>query len=138
VPLISDTRRPFVLALASRIVPESAAVGCDEHDRMLALVEFAMADRPAAMRRQFVLFLSVLRWAPALRYGRRFDRLDAARQDAVLRAYQHAPLQLLRSGFWGVRTIIMMAFYARPGVGASIGYRPGPDGNAVLHARTQR
>ena len=65
-------------------------------------------------------------------------RLDGARQDAVLRFFQDAPIQLVRSGFWGVRTLIFIGCYGRPDAGADIGYSPSADGNAVLHARARR
>lgn len=105
---------------------------------MLALIDQALADRPAAIQRQFSLFLHVLRWAPVARYGRPLDRLAPQQQDSVLRWFQDFPVQVIRSGFWGVRTLVMMSYYARPEVGASIGYQPSADGNAVLHARSRR
>lgn len=105
---------------------------------MLALIDQMLADRPAAMQRQFVLFLRVLRFAPVARYGRVLDRLAPPQQDLVLRWFQDCPIQIIRSGFWGVRTLVMMGYYARPEIGASIGYHPSADGNAVLHARSQR
>jgi hypothetical protein len=124
--------------LAARLVPESAQFSCAGHDEMLALIDQALSDRPAAMQRQFSLFLRVLRWAPVARYGRTLDHLAPEQQDSVLRWFQDFPAQLIRSGFWGVRTLVMMSYYARPEVGASIGYRPSADGNAVLHARSRR
>jgi len=119
-------------------VPESAHLSRAEHDEMLAIVDQALADRPAGMQRQFSLFLRVLRWAPVARYGRPLDRLSPEQQDSVLRWFQDFPVQIIRSGFWGVRTLVMMGYYARPEVGSAIGYRPSADGNAVLHARSRR
>ena len=105
---------------------------------MMALVEGTLASRTPAMRRQFSLFLRVLRWLPFLRHLRPLDRLGGERQDAALRWFQDHPLQIIRGGFWGVRTLLLLGHYGQPAVGASIGYTPSTDGNAVLHARARR
>jgi len=55
-----------------------------------------------------------------------------------LRWFQNFPVQLIRSGFWGVRTLVMMSYYGRPDVAALVGYHPSDEGNAVLHARARR
>ena len=135
---LSASQRTFLLTLASRLVPWSGNLGPAGRDAFLELIEHTLATRPAAMQRQFGLFLSVLRWAPAVRYLRRFDRLGADRQDAVLRWFQDCPLALVRSGFWGLRTLTFLGCYGRPDAGASIAYAPSLDGNAVLHARSRR
>ena len=65
---------------------------------------------------------------PLLRYGRGFTALDPGRRTAVLRLLQDAPLVLLRRGFWGLRTLVLMGYYARPAAAAAIGYRADPRG----------
>jgi len=107
-------------------------------DAMVALVEGTLASRAPAMRRQLRLFLLALRWLPFLRYARPLDRLDGASQDAALRWFQDHPLQIVRGGFWGVRTLLLLGYYGQPAAGASIAYTPSLDGNAVLHARSRR
>ena len=138
VGAIPDSQRDLLRLLAARLVPESAKLSRTEHSEMLALIDQALADRPAGMQRQFSLFLRVLRWAPVARYGRPIDRLTPQQQDSVLRWFQDFPVQVIRSGFWGVRTLVMMSYYGRPEVGATIGYHPSANGNAVLHARSRR
>lgn len=135
---LSISQRTLLLTLAARIVPASASMTGPDRAAMLALVDDTLATRAPAIRRQFALFLAVLRWGPVLRFLRPLDRLDGPRQDAVLRWFQDCPLQVIRSGFWGVRTLIYLGFYGRPGIRASIGYTPSLTGNAVLHARTRR
>lgn len=135
---LTDNQRSLLRTLACRIVPDAAHFTDAQHASMLALVDDALGARQPGMRRQFALFLNVLRLAPLVRYGRTLDRLDGARQDAVLRFFQDAPIQLVRSGFWGVRTLIFIGCYGRPDAGAAIGYSPSTDGNAVLHARARR
>jgi len=135
---LSDTQRAFLLTLAARMVPRSGSFTPAGREAFQRLIAGTLATRPPAMQRQFGFFLGVLRWAPVLRYLRPFDRLDARRQDAVLRRFQDCPLALIRSGFWGVRTLVYLGCYGQPEVGASLGYTPSIDGNAVLHARTRR
>src|SRR2546430_10017405 len=55
-----------------------------------------------------ILFLILLEWFPLLRYGRRLSRLDPARRTKFLDQLQRAPMLLLRRGFWGVRTLVLM------------------------------
>jgi hypothetical protein len=135
---LSAPRCAFLFSLASRIVPWSVTLTPDRQDAFLGLIGDALAARPPAMQRQFGLFLSALRWAPVVRYLRPFDQLDGQRQDAVLCWFQDCPLALVRSGFWGVRTLIFLGCYGHPDAGARIAYTPSIDGNAVLHARARR
>jgi hypothetical protein len=128
----------LLVSLAARIVPASAALDGAGRAEMLALIDDTVASRAPAMRRQFHAFLALLRWSPVLRYLRPIDRLDGSRQDAVLRWFQTHPLQLIRGGLWGVRTIVLLGVYGRPDAGSSIAYTPSRNGNAVLHARARR
>ena len=135
---LTGPQRDFLLAIARRIVPASAQMTPAARDAMVALVEGTLASRAPAMRRQLRLFLLALRWLPFLRYARPLDRLDGASQDAALRWFQDHPLQIVRGGFWGVRTLLLLGYYGQPAAGASIAYTPSLDGNAVLHARSRR
>ena len=135
VPFLTGPRRDFFLALAARIVPESTSLDAEACGRMLALVEEALSTRPAATARELALFLRVLRWLPALRYGRPLDRLGPPAQDAALRWFQDSPVTLFRKGFWGVKTLVYLGYYGRPEAAQAIGYRPSTNGNRFLHAR---
>ncbi len=72
--------------------------------------------------------LVLLEWLPLLRYGRRLSRLDPARRLAFLERVEAAPLVVVRRGFWGLRTLILMGYYGRPAAAAAIGYRADPRG----------
>jgi hypothetical protein len=135
---LTASQRTFLLAIAPCIVPASAQMTPAARDTMLSLIEGTLASRTPAMRRQFGLFLGALRWLPCLRYLRPLDRLDHGRQDAALRWFQDHPLQIMRGGFWGVRTLLLLGYYGQPATGPSIAYTPSVDGNAVLHARARR
>lgn len=138
VGVLTPAQRAFLLGIAPRFVPDAARLDASEATAFTDLIDEALAQRPAALRQQFGLLMGVVRWSPVARYGRPLEALAPAEQDAVLRWFQDAPIQKLRSGFWGLRTLILMGYYGRPAVGASIAYHPSHDGNAVLHARTPR
>ena len=115
---------------AARIVPESAGLDDGELAAFRAIVDQALGARPETVRRQFGMLLKILRWAPLVRYGAPFERLNLERRDAVLRWFEDAPVLVLRKGFWGLKTLIFMGYYGRPEAGAGIGYRPSFDGDA--------
>ena len=114
--------RPAFRAIATTVVPEAGAlddVGWLDLER---IVEDALARRPPRLRRQFLLFIRVIERLPALR-GRRFSALPPAARTRFLAALERAPLLLVRRGFWGLRTLILMGYYARSAAAGAIGYR---------------
>jgi hypothetical protein len=125
----------FLLVVGERIAPGIRHLDAAGREQVAAIIGRAIASRPPALRRQLAAFLGILRWAPVVRYGRRFDHLAAEQQDAVLRWLQDAPSAKLRHGFWGVKTLVYMGYFGRPEVGYAIGYRPSRSGNSYLHAR---
>ena len=59
------------------------------------------------------------------------DDMSVKRQDAVLRWFEDNPVGALRSGTWGLKTMVFMGYYGQPETNASVGYQPGledPDG----------
>jgi hypothetical protein len=110
-------------AVAATVVPEAERLGPEEWRELEAIVEGALADRPRALRRRLGLLLHLVEHLPLLRYGARFTRLGAAPRARVLAALQDAPLVLLRRGFWGLRTLVLMGYYGRPAAAREIGYR---------------
>lgn len=109
-------------AVAETVVPEAHALPPAEWEALEAIVDGALAERPARLCRQLRLLVRLIEKVPVLRYGRGFTALDPSRRTAVLRALQDAPLLLLRRGFWGLRTLVLMGYYARPAAAAEIGY----------------
>ncbi len=126
-PVLAPVRAPF-RAIAATIVPEAGELTDAEWNEMEALVERALADRPASMRRQRRLLVRLIELLPRARYGRAFTALDAARRTRVLEAMQSAPVLLLRRGIWGLRTLVFLGYYSRPAAAASVGYRADPRG----------
>lgn len=114
--------------VAEAFVPEIAGVDGEEWREIVGVMERALSDRPREMRRQLLLFLRVLDWLPVLRRGSRLGRLDRAERTEILETLQDSRFLLIRRGVWGLRTLVFMGYYARPGVHSRIGYRAHPDG----------
>jgi hypothetical protein len=137
MPTLPAVRAPF-RAIAETIVPEARSLGESEWREVEAIVEAALDKRPPAMRRQLALFVRAITLVPLARYGRRFTALDRDRRTRVLASLESAPSLLVRRGFWGLRTLIYMGYYARPAAARSIGYAATRDGwrSAQHHANT--
>ena len=120
--------------VASRVVPETASLDAAGRAEFEGIVDAALGDRPASVRRQFGVFLKVIRLAPLLRFGRSFSRLPADRQDAVLRWFQDCPVSLLRTGFWGLKAMVFMGYYGQPETNPLVGYAPDLHGRDGLRA----
>jgi len=120
--------RPAFRAIATTVVPEAASLDVDGWMELERIVELALTSRPPRLQLQLVILIRAIEWLPLLRYGRRFTRLASERRARVLAALQESPLLLLRRGFWGLRTLALMGYYARPAAAASIGYRADPRG----------
>ncbi len=91
-------------------------------------IEAALRSRSPALRRQLRLLIQGLDWMPLLRYGRRFSALGAEARTALLQRLQRSPALLLRRGFWGLRTLVLLGYYGRPEARRAIGYRADPRG----------
>lgn len=114
--------------LAVAIVPRAAALDEEGWGALEALVEEALAARPESMKRQLRVFVRALSWLPVLRYGRTLASLDARRRHAFLRSVERSRILLVRRGFWGIRTLVLLGYWGRPEAGAAIGYRAHPGG----------
>jgi hypothetical protein len=130
---LSERQWQFFRVVAARVVPSCDRLDAAGQARFDAIVAKALGDRPRSVQRQLGLFLTLLRWAPALRFGAPLDRLDPARQDRVLRWLIDAPILKLRSGFWGVRALAFMGVYGQPEEWPALRYSPSFDGNRFLH-----
>jgi hypothetical protein len=127
-PTLSPSARRTLRAVAVTVVPEARTLDARGWEEMEQVVSAALATRPASLQRQFSLFLRVIEWIPVLWSGRPFAHLDAARRERFLTSLQNNPLLLLRRGFWGLRTLILMGYYTQRDVATAIGYRAEPRG----------
>ena len=126
--LVFPPVRDAFRAIAATVVPEAARMDGATWADVEGLIEEALATRPPAVRRQLRLLVRVIDVLPVVRYGRRITALDPERRTRVLAWVQNAPFLLLRRGLWGLRTLIMLGYYARPTAAAEIGYRAHPNG----------
>lgn len=126
-PLLAPVR-PALRALVETVVPEARTLEPPEWDELEGLIDDAIRPRGASVARQIRTFLRLVEWLPVARYGRRFSGLDPERRRRVLTRLERHPIQLLRAGTWGVRTLAFLGYYGRPAARAAIGYRPDPRG----------
>jgi len=124
--------RPIVRAVVTTVVPEANQLDEQGWQELEALVESTLRDRPPAMLRQLRSFLLALQWFCLLRYGRRFTSLNADRRTQVLSYLQDHRIELIRCGFWGVRTLAFLGYYGRAEAVRAIGYAADPRGWEVL------
>jgi hypothetical protein len=125
--LLEPVRTAF-RAIAETIVPEAASLDAAAWSQLEGIVEAALAERPRRLQRQLLLLIRGLETLPRVRFGQPLSALDAARRARVLAWLQDAPVLLLRRGFWGLRTLVLMGYYARPGIATELGYRADPRG----------
>jgi len=119
---------PILRAIAETVIPNAATLDARGWEDVERTISAALARRPAAMQRQFAMFVHAIEWLPLLRFGHRFSALDLDRRTRVLAALERAPLLLLRRGFWGLRTLLYMGYYTRPEAASAVGYRADPRG----------
>ena len=132
--ILRDRQWELLFSVAARLVPEAAALTAAQREEFRAIVADALGDRPEAMRRQFRAFLGIVGRGPLVRFGAPFSALAPERQDRVLRWFQDCPVELLRKGFWGMKALVLMGYYARPAAAAEVGWTPSFRGNEKLHA----
>lgn len=118
-------------AVVTTVVPDAATLDAAAWTEIDAIISGQLAQLPPALRRQLGALLGMLQWLPVLRYGRPFTTLDPANRARVLAALARAPLLLLRRGIWGLRTLALLGYYARPAAAAEIRYRGDPRGWAA-------
>ena len=130
-PPVLDPVRPVFRAIATTVVPEARELAEAQWAELEGIVERALALRPPRMRRQLVFLVRLIENLPRLTAGQRFTGLDESRRAHFLGRLQSAPVLLLRRGVWGLRTLVLMGYYARAEAAQAIGYRAGPGGWAA-------
>ena len=129
--MFTPKEEDFFWVMACRLAPGCGGLAAGERTRVLAIIREAIGSRPISMRRQFKIFLAVIRLAGYFSGGS-FERLRPDKQDAILRWFQDSPIPLLRKGFWGLKTLTYMGYYGRPEIGPSLHYQPSKNGNELL------
>ena len=130
-PPVLDPVRPVFRAIATTVVPEARELAEAQWAELEGIVERALELRPPRMRRQLVFLVRLIENLPRLTAGARFTGLDEARRARFLGRLQSAPVLLLRRGVWGLRTLVLMGYYARAEAAQAIGYRAAAGGWAA-------
>jgi hypothetical protein len=120
--------RPIFRAVVSTVVPEANQLDEQGWRELETLVEVTLRDRPTVMVRQLRLLLRAVQWLCVFRYGRGFTSLSAEQRRRVLAHLQDHRIELIRCGFWGLRTLAYLGFYGRAEAVRAIGYAPDPRG----------
>jgi hypothetical protein len=126
--LTQSSVRRTLYAIATTVVPESSALDDRAWAEVYAVIDAAVAKRDARVRRQLATFLRLLRVLPIPRYGRPLTSLNARQRRDFLEWIERSPFLVVRRGFWGIRTLVFMGYYARADVAAAIGYRASAHG----------
>jgi hypothetical protein len=109
-------------SIAEVVVPETRSLTDAEWRECTSVIEAALAKRPAAMRRQLGMFLRILNVMAFVHTGRSISRLDHEARAAFLEKVENSAVLLMRRGFWGVRTLVFMGYYARAACATRLGY----------------
>ena len=123
-PPLPRVFRPVV----ATVVPATAELDDVAWAELEALVVESLQRRPAAVQRKLRLFLKLIQWLPLLRHGTPFTSLDPERRARFLARLQEHPLDVIRVGFWGLRTLALLGYYGRAAGAREVGYRPDPHG----------
>jgi hypothetical protein len=127
--------RAVFRAVVVTVVPEAKQLDEPGWLSLEALVEDALETRAPALRRQLQLFLRAIQWLPVVRYGRTYAALGAEQRSRVLHYLQDHPVERIRCGFWGLRTLAFLGYYGRPEGAQAIGYGPDPRGWEAVRQR---
>ena len=120
--VLAPVRETF-RAIATTVVPEAERLDAAGWAELERLVEKMLEPRPVAVRRQLQMLIWAIGFLPVLRRGRPFKQLSLPERTRFLSNLENAPVVLLRRGFWGIRTLVYLGYYARPEAGREIGYR---------------
>lgn len=131
---LAGRRRQTFLAIAEEIIPADDSGPGAGTIATAALADWAIARLDPSLQKLLVVFLTVWEFLGILFAGKPFTSLSSEARQRQMRWFESAPLPRLRTGFFGIRAMILMGFYCREDVWPSIGYdgpllfdRPFPD-----------
>lgn len=134
VTLLTEDQWSFLALVGERIVPPLAHLDQEGRQRFRRIIATALAERPPGVHKQIRLFLSVVRTAPRLRWGRSYPQLSPEEQERFLRWLQDRAPRRLRQGFWGLKTLVFMGYFGQWELYPSLCYAPTFSGNEKLDA----
>jgi hypothetical protein len=120
--------RPAIRVIARAVVPEADSLDESGWASFERLLEGAVSSRPAGVVRQLRAFLRILGFIARVRHGRGLADLTPREACGLLERVAASRLLLLRRGVWGLRTLILLGYYADDGRARALGYRASPAG----------
>ncbi len=113
--LVLSPVRPVFRAVAVTVVPEAQQLDEPSWSELEGLVEHALRDQPPALLTRLRFFPRAIQWLPVFRYGQTFTSLGGAQRFRILSYLQDHRVERIRCGFWGLRTLVFLGYYGRPG-----------------------
>jgi hypothetical protein len=123
--------RPAIRVIARAVVPEAASLDETGWASFERLLEGAVSTRPAAVVRQLRAFLLILGFIARVRHGRSLAGLTPREAGGLLEQLAASRLLLFRRGVWGLRTLVLLGYYADDDRARALGYRASPAGWAA-------
>ena len=120
--------RPAIRVIARVVVPEAASLDDSGWASFERLLERAVSARPAGVVRQLRAFLRILGFIARVRHGRGLADLTPREAGGLLERLASSRLLLLRRGVWGLRTLMLLGYYADDVRARALGYRASPAG----------
>jgi len=124
----------FFMSVARVIAPGTADLNEAGKDKFKAIIVWGISDKPAFVRNGFLFFLFVLKWMTLPFFFRTYDHVSLKWQTRILRMLESFPVRLVRTGIWGLKTLVFMGYYGQTDVAERLGYKPSFEGNEVLRA----
>ena len=138
IPSLPPSVHPVFRAVVRATAPAAESLDAAGWAGVARIVEHALSRRSPGVRRQIALFLRLLSWAALFRHGKFLERLSVERAREFLYSVERAPILLVRRGFWGIRTLALMGYYARPEARADVGYKAAPGGWSARALPTEK
>ncbi|MGD2121060.1 MAG: hypothetical protein PVJ76_04920 [Gemmatimonadota bacterium] len=125
--VLSSLQEPL-RAIGSVVLPSPEALDEEGWREAEAIIEGALAAKPASVKLQLRLFLRAVNVLPLVTTGRTLANLSLEKRTAFLERLHRSPVMPLRRGLWGVRTLLFMGYYNQDRVRKEIGYDADPWG----------
>jgi hypothetical protein len=123
--VLSPTEWAVVEAVAARILASDGGEGPDAQAAEAGrFADRYLAGLDAGLRQDVRALLLLIEYGagPLALRPRRFTRLSAASQDAILRDWEQSALALRRQGFQALKTLCLFAYWRLDGAWPEIGY----------------
>ena len=134
------------LAIAEEIVPPDETGPGGGAIATAALADWAISRLDPDLQKLFLIFLSAWEFMGFLFGAKPFTRLSSKARRRQMHWFERAPIPPLRTGFFGIRAIVLMGVYCREDVWPSIGYGgpllfdrafPDPEARALQKGRVE-